>query len=545
MNKPKKVHPVKVEKLSLLRGAQGDKGETGAKGDKGDKGDIGLTGPQGEQGLRGLKGDQGPQGIPGTDGKQGPKGDKGNPGAQGLQGETGEQGLQGIPGPQGPKGDKGDRGPIPDHQIDKQKGRIRFRREDGTWGAWVEIKQEIIDQTVKVSGGKGALTTEAYEDIKRIYNRIAGITGDEDGIDCLTFDITNDSDPSEGDVCWVPDEGTLGVGMPGGNVTLNVGMETFIPRRVDNKTGADMANGDLIYISGGTGANVRVALAQADTSTTAETTIAMLTEDIDDNEKGYATTFGLVRGDATQPIDTSSWAPGTILYLSAATAGGFTDTRPEHPNYVVRIGQVFRQHATDGAILVNIEEPVCPCKIAGGDDAVWDDLQVGISNIRIPVSNAPTERLYNGGIAGGVTFPFLGFAVGEYLYFDMQSPHSMLIQSILDSHIHYTTPTDGTGNRFQFQLDVIACPVSGTWAAPTGSPFTSERLMDSDDSTSQMYFDIATIPAVNTGVSTLYKCKLTRIAATQDEYAGEVYVSFLDSHYKVDSLGSRQEFTKG
>ena len=541
MNKPKKVHPVKVEKLSLLRGAQGDKGETGPQGPKGDKGDIGLTGPQGEQGLRGLKGDPGEQGIPGKDGKQGPKGDKGNPGAKGLQGEKGEQGFQGIPGPKGDKGDKGDRGPIPDHQIDKQKGRIRFLREDGTWGAWVEIKQEIIDQTVKISGGRGEQVNAM---LQAWYDGTLG-GGITEPVGCLQFNTDNTSAPEEGEVCWIPEEGTLGVGMPGGNVTLNSGMETFIPRRVENKTGADMSNGDLIYISGGTGVNVRVALAQADTSATAETTIAMLTEDIDDNGKGYATTFGLVRGDATQPIDTSSWAPGTILYLSAATAGGVTDTLPEHPNYVVRIGQVFRQHATEGAILVNIEEPVCPCRVAGGDDAVWDDLQVGISNIRIPASNAPTERLYNGGIAGGVTFPFLGFAVGDYLYFDMQSPHSMLIQSVLDSHIHYTTPTDGTGSRFQFQLDVIACPVSGTWAAPTGSPFTSERLMDSDDSTSQMYFDIATIPAVNTSVSTLYKCKLTRIAATQDEYGGEVYVSFLDSHYKVDSLGSRQEFTKG
>jgi hypothetical protein len=179
MNKPKKVHPVKVERMSLLRGAQGDKGETGAKGDKGDKGDIGLTGPQGEQGLRGLKGDQGPQGIPGTDGKQGPKGDKGNPGAKGLQGATGEQGLQGIPGPQGPKGDKGDRGPIPDHQIDKQKGRIRFRREDGTWGAWVEIKQEIIDQTVKISGGRGEQVNAM---LKAWYDGTPGAWVIEDGV---------------------------------------------------------------------------------------------------------------------------------------------------------------------------------------------------------------------------------------------------------------------------------------------------------------------------------------------------------------------------
>jgi hypothetical protein len=314
---------------------------------------------------------------------------------------------------------------------------------------------------------------------------------------------------------------------------------------VKNSTGADMSNGDLVYISGGSGVNVNVTLAKGDASATAEPTIAMLTEDIPNNGQGWATAFGLVRGSTAQPIDTSSYSVGDVLYLSAATAGAWTDTMPAHPNYSSRIGTVFRSHATEGVIFVNIEEPICARKIAGGEDAVWDDVQVGISNIRIPPSSAPTERLYAAGIGSGVTFPFLGFAVNDYLYFDIQTPHSMLISSVLDSHIHYTTPSDGTGSRFRFQLDVIASPINGTWAVPTGSPFTSEKVMGADDSTSQQYFEIAEIPAVNTTVSTLYKCKLTRIAATQDEYGAEVYVSFLDSHYQKDSLGSRNETSKG
>jgi hypothetical protein len=387
----------------------------------------------------------------------------------------------------------------------------------------------------------GISVTEGNASLKSLIDSVDARTG----VSNIQFNLDNTDTPGEGEVIWDAEEGAMSTGMPGGEVSLSNGMEMFLPRRVKNTSGSDMKNGQYVYISGGTGVNAIISLAKADVAATSESTIAMLTEDIDNNQFGYATTFGIVRGSAEQPIDTSSLSPGDPIYLSADTAGAFTGTMPEHPNYLVVSGYVFRSHATEGWVVVKIDPPICACKVAGGDNAVYEDLQVGISNIRIPPSNAPTERLYDGGIVGGVEFPFLGFDVNDYLFFDLQTPHSMLLESVFDSHIHYTTPTDGTGDKFNFQIDVIACPISGTWAVPTGSPFTSEKTMDSDDSNTQKYFSVADIPGVNTGISTLYKCKLTRISASSDEYSGEVYVSFLDSHFLRDSLGSRNETSKG
>jgi hypothetical protein len=68
--------------------------------------------------------------------------------------------------------------------------------------------------------------------------------------------------------------------------------------------------------------------------------------------------------------------------------------------------------------------------------------------------------------------------------------------------------------------------------------------MSADLSNSHKIQDIADIPASNTTVSTIYKCKFTRIAASQDEYAGEVYIEFTDSHYQKNTMGSRQESAK-
>jgi len=176
---------------------------------------------------------------------------------------------------------------------------------------------------------------------------------------------------------------------------------------------------------------------------------------------------------------------------------------------------------------------------------MYEDLQVSISNIRIPVSNAPTERLYDCGIPGGVTFPFLGFDVNNYIYFDLQTSHGMKLNTILDSHIHYTLPnTTDIGDRFQFKIDVIVAGINSQWNVPSGSPFTAEFQVAANDNTYHRLADIADITASNTTISTIYKCKFTRIAATIDEYASEIYISFIDSHYPKNSIGSRTESSK-
>ncbi len=175
---------------------------------------------------------------------------------------------------------------------------------------------------------------------------------------------------------------------------------------------------------------------------------------------------------------------------------------------------------------------------------IYDDLQGGISNVRVPTSNYPTERLYDGG-TGGVTFPFLGFALNNYLYFDVQTSHSMQLNTILQNHIHFTLPnvTD-IGDKFQFQLDVMVAGINGEWEVPTGSPFTGEHTIVAGDNTYHRVLEIAEIPASNPTLSTIYKCKFTRIAASSDEYGSEVYITYIDCHYMKDSIGSRLETSK-
>jgi len=175
---------------------------------------------------------------------------------------------------------------------------------------------------------------------------------------------------------------------------------------------------------------------------------------------------------------------------------------------------------------------------------VYDDLQVAISDAKIPTANAPTWVDWNYGIAGGVTFPVLAFDVGELLYFYIQTTHSTDLSTMLDHHIHYSVPSDSAGDRFQFQLDVIGAPINGQFAALASSPFAAEHTLGAAESGYHKLFDIAQLDAINTTVSTLYVCKLERIAATVDEYGSAVYVIFTDCHTLRDSNGSITETSK-
>ena len=153
---------------------------------------------------------------------------------------------------------------------------------------------------------------------------------------------------TEGKVFYDPVDHTLAYYNDVSGVTVNVGQEMLI--RVRNNTGSTLTDGQLVYINGATGNRPTVALAKADTEATSSGTIGMVTAPIANNADGYITTVGLVHG-----LDTSGIAEGTALYLSPATAGGYTSTKPVAPNHMVLIGYVTRSHVTLGTILVKVD----------------------------------------------------------------------------------------------------------------------------------------------------------------------------------------------
>ncbi len=155
-------------------------------------------------------------------------------------------------------------------------------------------------------------------------------------------------DGAEGWIIWDIDNQTISIGMPGGNVNGQAFMEGFLPRA---KASGDLINGTLVRMIGAEGSNPIIDVADPDSITTVGA-IGMTTEDIDNNQFGYVTTRGLVRGDIAQPIDTSSYIPGTVLFMD--DDGAWTNIRPDAPRFSAFIGTVIRQHASLGEIYITI-----------------------------------------------------------------------------------------------------------------------------------------------------------------------------------------------
>ena len=157
---------------------------------------------------------------------------------------------------------------------------------------------------------------------------------------------------------WNDTDGTLDLGLKGGNVTLQLGQEQVV--RVVNKTATNVnlleANYQAVRVTGAQGQRLKVDLALATNDALSAETIGLVTETINNNQEGFITTSGLVRGiNTTGSLQGETWADGDIVYLSPTTAGRITNIKPTAPNHIVIIGYVIHSHITQGSIFVKVD----------------------------------------------------------------------------------------------------------------------------------------------------------------------------------------------
>ena len=174
---------------------------------------------------------------------------------------------------------------------------------------------------------------------------------DEITVDLVAFDTGAGETVAEGELAWNATDGTLDLGMLGGNVTQQVGMEQFIYARHDDNDG--IVRGLVYYLSGASGGNKEVRLAQADDAATCKTTIGVAAEAATGGGKAFICTFGLVRGLPNSLF--TDVTEGTVVYLSASEAGRFTSTRPAAPNHSVVVGFCVRKQSNNNELFVRTQ----------------------------------------------------------------------------------------------------------------------------------------------------------------------------------------------
>ena len=247
---------------------------------------------------------------------------------------------------------------IKKHQIDDYISDATEIAKQDTLVSTVNIKSingnSILgsgDLTISGGGGSGVPYTGATSDVN------LGEFGIQLGN--LEFDNTPTNTPTNaGSVYYNDADGTLDLILKGGNVTLQVGQETVI--RVVNKTSTNVSllqgNYQAVRITGAQGQRPKVDLAQATNDVLSAETIGLVTETIANNQEGFITTSGLVRGiNTTGSIQGETWVDGDIIYLSPTVAGSLTKVKPQAPNHLVIIGYVIHAHITQGTIFVKVD----------------------------------------------------------------------------------------------------------------------------------------------------------------------------------------------
>lgn len=223
---------------------------------------------------------------------------------------------------------------------------------DFSWKDWFRI---LRDSLVSAGAYAWSLINFSGSNIKDIesrnHNDLQNVQGGASG---QKYHLTASSFEPCSRMSWNVDMGTVNVNMGYSNAVNQIGQEIYYPP-VLNSTGSTLTNGTLVCFSGVSSGTPTITKYIADGSINPENIMGILTANINNGDKGFATQFGY-----TNNVDTSgssvgeTWAAGDILYASATTAGALTKVKPTIPNLAIAVAAVVVADATVGRMLVRV-----------------------------------------------------------------------------------------------------------------------------------------------------------------------------------------------
>lgn len=243
---------------------------------------------------------------------------------------------------------------LPTDETDRYHVGRRIRAEGSTTGT---IYGKITASTfttvseITVEWDTGSLQNEALEISLSIISAVNNsidydALADDLSREYIDFDQAPAAGGALGRLIFDATRGTLQYGVSA-NFNLEIGQEQLVLFR--NNTGSTITKGKVVYGTGSTGTNLTAALADNTSDATSERILGVVAEDVANGADGFAISHGRVTN-----LDTSALTEGAYIYLNGS--GGFTETLPTSPDFVVRMGYVIRSNASVGSIYVQIRE---------------------------------------------------------------------------------------------------------------------------------------------------------------------------------------------
>lgn len=309
-------------------------------------------------------------------------------------------------------------------------------------------------------------TLSSQTDLQNALNAKVPYTGATGNVDLgeyelkagqVEFDQTPTGTAGVGIMRWNDTDGTVDLGMKGGNVTLQIGQETLI--RVVNKTGGNLLEADFAAVrvrsvseGGAAGQRLAVVLAQADSDADSATTIGIVTENIDVNQEGFITIQGNVNG-----IDTTgaksyggleTWVDGDMLFLDPVNPGYMTNVKPSAPDHLIVMGYVVYAHAIHGKIYVKVDN--------GYElDELHNVLITTPANNDLLTYESSTSLWKNKQLTSGIVTTALG-----YTPYNSTNPNGYITSSALSPYLRSAT----AASTYQ---PIISLTTTGTSGAAT------------------------------------------------------------------------------
>jgi hypothetical protein len=211
------------------------------------------------------------------------------------------------------------------------------------------IAPNVVNEVKAEAGSAAATANEALAQLRRIANALellstAPTIQNNNSVVTDYIDL-NERAPVPGDkpgrTYWNRDDGTMDIDQYGGTV-LQVGQE--LQYYAKNTSGSLIANGTPVMFTGTIGASGKLTFGKAVANGTvlADYMMGVAAQDIPNNEFGYVTSFGTVKGfNTTGTPYGETWVDGDLIYFDPATPGTWTKFKPAAPNIDVPVAAVI------------------------------------------------------------------------------------------------------------------------------------------------------------------------------------------------------------
>jgi hypothetical protein len=171
-------------------------------------------------------------------------------------------------------------------------------------------------------------------------------------IDVIDFDTAYTTALTAGQLGWNGNN-TLGLGMSGGNITQEIGLQTYIY----GKASSAITKGQLIKKTGANGTSGVITFAPTTANmTNSGDIIGIAAESIALNGFGYIISTGNIKGfDTTGSSSGETWLDGDTLYYNPSGNGLMTKTKPSAPNIKTEVAIVTNASSGgSGSLVVEI-----------------------------------------------------------------------------------------------------------------------------------------------------------------------------------------------